>query len=286
MNEYSCMMDMNKFGAARDARADYIKHREFWQNGLQVMEEVSASLESYLALLEKKYADFDSLYEEAMERIDTLAAIYAGVNTVQGREYVLRLKALMREYKKRYSLEGINFNALFFLHSKIKDLRDTSFSGFPSLDHSSFPGDARAAATGQTITVKHQWVTFERNGSCFIVPYDRLEIIEFRNADFRNDPAKNGFSLYYHGMPLEVRDIFGSWTPRKTRPAYFVILELAGIPVCYAASGIGKKILSRKDIILPALRNVSRSGLSRGSLRLFGRNHLFIHPNDGESRST
>ncbi|HSV96521.1 MAG TPA: hypothetical protein VLM75_06235 [Spirochaetota bacterium] len=266
-------------GAARDRLAEYEKHREFWQNGLQVVEEVSASLESSLALLEKKYADFDSLYNEAMDRIDTLAAIYAGVNTIQGREYVLRLKALMREYKNRYSLEGINFNALYFLHSKIKDLRNTSFSGFPSLDHSSCDRDAGAAVTGQTITVKHRWVTFERNGSCFIVPYDRLEIIEYRKADLRNDPGMNGFSLHRDGAPLEVRDIFASTTSAKTRPAFFVIVGLDGIPACYAASGIGKKILSRRDIISPALRNVSRGGLSRGSLRLFGRNHLFIHPN-------
>ncbi len=115
------MRGLNTDTAARDRIYEYEKHREFWQNGLQLIEEVSASLESSLALLEKKYADFDSIYEEAMDRIDELAAIYSGINTIQGREYVLRLKALMREYRNRYSIEGINFNALYYLQARIRN---------------------------------------------------------------------------------------------------------------------------------------------------------------------
>ncbi|RPI92190.1 MAG: hypothetical protein EHM32_09470, partial [Spirochaetales bacterium] len=222
------MMAVNLSDNARTHLTGYDKHREFWQNGLQVIEEISASLESSIALLEKKYSDFDSLYDEAMDRIESLASIYAGVNTLHGREYVLRLKALMREYRKRYSLEGINFNALYYLHSRIKELRDTSFSEFPRMDHSPDESNTRAAVTGHTLTIKHQWVTFERNGSYFIMPYRKLEILEYRKADFWDDPGKNGFSLNRNGMLLEVRDIFGSTTPAKTRPVFFVIVELDG----------------------------------------------------------
>ncbi len=269
---------------ANNLRNEYEQHREFWQNGLQIIEELSASLESSLALLEKKYADFDSIYDTAMGSINTLAAIYAGVNTVQGHEYVLRLKSLMREYRKRYSIEGINFNALYYLHSRIKDLRDKSFSDFPRLDHSPAQTVTRPAATVKTLTVKHRWITFERNGSCFIVPYGRLEIIEYRNADLRSDPERMGFLLYRDGAALEIRDIFASTTSNKIRPAFFVIVESNGIASCFAASRIGKKILSRRDIISPALKPPSHGGLARGSLRLFGRNHLFIHPDDPHRR--
>lgn len=279
------MTGLNTDTIARDRMYEYEKHREFWQNGLQLIEEVSASLESSLALLEKKYADFDSIYDEAMDRIDELAAIYSGINTIQGREYVLRLKALMREYRNRYSIEGINFNALYYLQARIRELRDKSFIDFPRLQHSPPERETTPRTDEPVLPIKHRWVTFERNGSCFIVPFERLEIIDHHGADLRPDQGMRGFSLYRDGVRLEIRDIFASTTSVKTRPAFFIIVEMEGVSVCYAASNIGKKILSRRDIISPRLRSVPGGGISRGSLRLFGRNHLFIHPNYQARRS-
>ncbi len=81
------------------------------------------------------------------------------------------------------------------------------------------------------------------------MPFERLEIIDHHGADLRPDRGMRGFSLYRDGVRLEIRDIFASTTSAKTRPAFFIIVEMEGVSVCYAASNIGKKILSRRDII-------------------------------------
>lgn len=270
---------------AIDRRAEYEKHLEFWQNGLQAIEEISSSLETSLARLEKKYSDFETLYDQAMDRIDALAGIYAGVNTIQGREYVLRLKALMRDYRRRYTLEGINFNAIHFLHSRIRELRDQSFNDFPNLTHTQAGTVESVRPERRSIVVRYRWVTFERNGSWFILPYDTLNIFEFREADLVGGGRKNRFSLRLDGVELEVLDLLSSSMVEKARPSHIVVVGLGDKKFCYAASVPGKRILSRSDFIIEGLRDVRDTGLSRGHIRLFGRKHLYIDPRDTARRN-
>jgi hypothetical protein len=270
---------------AIDRRAEYEKHLEFWQNGLQAIEEISSSLETSLARLEKKYSDFETLYDQAMDGIDALAGIYAGVNTIQGREYVLRLKALMRDYRRRYTLEGINFNAIHFLHSRIRELRDQSFNDFPNLTHTPAETVESVRPERRSIVVRYRWVTFERNGSWFILPYDTLNILELRKANLVGGGRKNRFSLRLDGVVLEVLDLLSSSMAEKTRPSHIMVVGLGGEKFCYAATVPGKRILSRSDFIIEGLRGVRDTGLSRGHIRLFGRKHLYIDPRDTARRN-
>ncbi len=268
-----------------DRRAEYEKHLEFWQNGLQVIEEISSSLETSLGMLEKKYSDFETLYDQAMDRIDALAGIYAGVNTIQGREYVLRLKALMRDYRRRYTLEGINFNAIHFLHSRIRELRDRSFSDFPNLTHTPAVAVESVPPERPSIVVRFKWVTFERNGSWFILPYDTLNILEFRKANLVPGGRQNRFLLRLEGVDLEVLDLLSSSMVEKTRPPHIVVVGLGDEKYCYAASVPGKRILSRRDCIIDGLKNVRNNGYFRGHIRLFGQKHLYIDPRDMARRN-
>lgn len=277
---------MSKFDthATTDRRSEYEKHLEFWQNGLQVIEEISSSLETSLAKLEKKYSDFESLYDQAMDRIDELSGIYAGVNTLQGREYVLRLKALMRDYRRRYTLEGINFNAIHFLHSRIRELRDRSFSDFPNLTHIPAGTVESVCPERRSIVVRYRWITFERNGSWFILPYDTLDVLEFRKANLAGGGRQNRFTLLLEGTELELLDLLSSSMAEKVRPSYIVVVGLGDNRYCYAASAMGKRILSRRDFIIEGLKDIRDKGFSRGHIRLFGRKHLYIDPRDTARR--
>ena len=274
-------MDDYIAGARKDALGD---HLEFWRNGLQVIEEISSTLETSLARLEKKYSDFETLYDQVMDRIDALAGIYAGVNTIQGREYVLRLKALMRDYHRRYTLEGIDFNAIHFLQSRIREQRDRSFSDFPNLAHAPEKAIGQADPGPRSIVVRYRWITLERNGSWFILPYDTLRILEYHKADMVAGGREKRFILRLDGAELPILDLFSSSTIEKKRPAYLAVVGLGTDLFCYAASALGKRIFSRREFIIGGLRGVRATGLSRGHIRLFGRKHLYIDPRDSAPR--
>jgi hypothetical protein len=87
---------------------EYQHYRNFWQSNLQKIEEISDLIERSLFRLEKKYADFQSLYDAITDRIDLLTSIYSHYNSLLGLEYLLKLKAIMSDYRKRYTHEGIN----------------------------------------------------------------------------------------------------------------------------------------------------------------------------------
>ena len=78
----------------------YQRYREFWQNNIQGIEDIIGIIEKQLFQLERQYSDFDSAYDEIVSQIDILSSIHSCFNTMSGKEYILKLKSLLKEYKK------------------------------------------------------------------------------------------------------------------------------------------------------------------------------------------
>lgn len=255
------------------------RYRDFWQNNLQAIDEISSSLDRSLSSLEKRYADFDALYEEIMDQIDVLASIYAHYETLAGREYLLRLRALLREYRFTHSHRAIDFNAIFYMQAKVRELRDRCFEDYPRIARGAAPRDtgSRSAISGPA--TRFRWITFERSGSWFIVPYDEAELISSREAE--HQPELERATIRRNGEALHVYDPFSAASRRLgaggKAPAYFVILSRHGRRYCLAADSPGRRIMARFDIVGARLRPL-KAGIARGSLRLFGRRHLCLHP--------
>jgi len=266
--------------------SNYHKYREFWQNNLQGIDSITKNLENDLFKLEKKYSDFESIYDEIMDQIDILSSIYSNFNSIQGQEYILSLKSLLKEYKKKHTHDGMNFNAIYYLHSKISELTNNSINKFPKLNHSSniYTENNKKIETHlytnrYTNRIRpHKWITFFRNGSWFITPYMEIQIVKFNDAEIFSSYESDTMFIKIDGKLLEVIDLFSKspeWCDKHI--TYFLIITQNVEIKCYAVNKIGKKILAKKNFIKAALKPFKKKNLiSSGCLRLFGKNHIYI----------
>jgi hypothetical protein len=258
----------------------YRKYSEFWQNNLQSIEEIASSLQSSISRLEKKYADFDEQYEEIQKQIDVLSSMYAGYNVMLGRDYLLKLRALMKEYRIRYSHEGINFNAIHFLQQKIVELREKSFSGYPALTHE----ETLAEWTPVPVPIRldpeqarFRWITFERSGFRFITAHNGCRVYGAGELPGGISSA-TGRPFVTHGTAdIEITDLL----PPLDRPPLparrHVVVTRGDSDVCYAADRVFRTILAGSDVIIHGVRPVRAGRLRLGSVRLFGHRHFYIY---------
>ena len=84
-----------------DSEYKYVKYNDFWQNSYQRLDDITKSLERDFFDLEKRHFGSDSIYENIITKIDILSSIYSSLNNLHGREYLLKLKALMKDIKNR-----------------------------------------------------------------------------------------------------------------------------------------------------------------------------------------
>ena len=261
----------------------YQKYREFWQNNLQGIEEITKTLEKHLLRLEKQYSDFDSVYNDIIYQIDVLSSLFSSYNTIKGNEYVFKLKSMLKDYKKRYTHEGIDFNALYYIHSKILELVHISMEEFPKLEHSIQFNHKKEVneSNRQSINdnMPFRWITFFRNGSWFIIPFEELHAIEYRNAEMFSSYESDNTFIKINNRLLQVKDFFTkSSFIDQGHPNYYIIVKNKNNKIkCFAANKIGKKIFANKDIVITSLKPFRKKyKISSGCIRIFGKSHIYL----------
>jgi len=257
--------------------ADYTR---FWQDNIQKLEEISGNLDILVNNLELEYSHFESIYSKIELDIDILSSIYAGVNALRGHEYILKLNAVIKEYRRHYTRDGIDFTLINFLISKINELRDESVSFFPGLEHqerkiTSIP--AESADYSRFLSRPYKWITFERNKSWFMTPFSDITVVPLEAATIYLKEDKDLFTLTLNDTDYSGRDIFSEFYKNAPLPSFFLIID-SGTQV-YAATRIGKKIYAGVDFIsarITPFRQIRRTPLAGGRVRIFGKNHIYL----------
>jgi hypothetical protein len=265
----------------------YLKYNDFWQNSLQRLEGITKNIEQNFNHLEKQYYNFDKFYNEIITEIDILASIYSSHNNLQGKEYILKLKALLTHYKKRYSHEGIDFNIIHFLNTKINKLREISIKQFPKMEHS-YSVSEDISDENDNIdpniqrynelknSSKYKWITFQRNGSWFITQCSKFQIIREEEPQLP-DSNEAKINIKYEDSVLPVTDIFSGFRRnKKEQIKLFLIIKLKNKLKCYAVNKLGKVVMADTDFITPHLRAFEKSKISSGRFRIFGKNHIYL----------
>ncbi|HOT44450.1 MAG TPA: hypothetical protein PLC28_06150 [Spirochaetota bacterium] len=261
-------------------RDEYRDYGELWNFNLQKIETIQNEIEKSIHDLENKYVDFETAYAGITRQLDVLSSIYSGYNTVKGAEPVMRLKAVLETYRKRYTRESLDFNLVYGLLIKIADMRSASFEDFPRLVHDESP----VAVTGGEITgrdysrMPHKWITFERNRSWFIAPFSSVTIVKSSNFSIEAVEKPDFLAIDIGRKTVKVKDIFVKSLDHAGSPRCVIMLD--GAARNYAADRIGRRIFAARDIIRPMVkpfRTVRSHPLSPGRLRLFGQNHLFLN---------
>lgn len=265
----------------------YIKYNDFWQNSIQRIEGITKNLEQNFYKLEKKYYDFDKFHDEIITEIDILASIYSSYNNLKGREYILKLKAILAHYKKKYSHDEIEFKVIHFLNSKINKLRELSIEKFPKMEHS-YSVYKDNSHDREKIdpniqkynklknTAKYKWITFQRNGSWFITQCDMFQIIRQEESQII-DNNKLKLSINYDDTVVPVIDIFSKFAGnKKERIKLLLIINFQNKLECYAVNKPGKIIMANNDFITPHLKAFEKNKISSGRFRIFGKNHIYL----------
>jgi hypothetical protein len=263
-----------------NTRPSYHDYGDLWNFNLQKIEQIHQRIEESIRDLENSYAGFESRYADLDHQLDILSSIYAGYNTITGLEDIMKLKALLRTYRRRYTREGMDFDLVHSLMTRISDARSVSFESFPALSH-----DSTAVACKRPDTVlkdysgkKYKWITFERNRSWFIVPYRSIEIKRSSGFPVISVEEPDIINVDIDGRVVRSRDIFIKSPDRPEKPRY--ILMINGDRNNLAAGNLGREIFSDHDFISPMIKpfkKASSNALSPGRVRLFGRNHILLY---------
>ncbi len=257
-----------------------LTYTTFWQDNLEKISLVQKDLDRSLNQLEKEYVCFEEVYRELEEDLDLLSSLYAGLNTIEGMEYLQKFRAMIHNYKSLYTREGIDFETLNFLTMKINELRDISFEDFPCLDHIEKEKKTRVKPQKETSGSEDKpfkWITFRRNCSWFIVFFNTLRIIDAEVTSCNFLKEQNLIEVSIEDRSFEALDIFGEFTSPPNNPKYFIEIDNGR---AYAADSLGKRIYSSHDIVsgkITPFNRVTRSSIASGRVRLFGRQHLFIN---------
>lgn len=259
----------------------YRDYGDLWNFNLQKIEQIHQRVEESIRILETNYAGFEARYADLDHQLDILSSIYAGYNTIAGLEDIMKLKAVLRTYRERYTREGMDFDLVHSLMERISDARSVSFESFPALSH-----DSSDASTGRTDTVrkdysgkKYKWITFQRNHSWFIVPYRSIEIKRSSGFPVVSIEEPDFINVNIDGRIVRSRDIFIKFPDGPENPRYILMID--GDRNNLAAGSLGREIYSDHDFISPMIKpftKASSNALSPGRIRLFGRNHILLYP--------
>ncbi|MBN1532630.1 MAG: hypothetical protein JXA20_08210 [Spirochaetes bacterium] len=267
---------MQADGVHTDAPGPVERHAEYWSGSLQTMEDLHQEIHHFLHVLNLKYGDFESVYRELTSRIDVLASIYSGHNTIEGTEKLLRLKALVERYARRYTREGLDLPLLDSILARIREMRDKSFEDFPLLHHyEAVPGEA-GMERPQMESHGHRWVTLRQCGSWFITPCGNLKILapgEYRiiSRDDRDQAViayEGGIAMTRILLQREIQPL----------PPDLSVLVLDHGERSFFSEKNGRRIYAKTDIISPLITPF-RGGpftVSPGRVRLFGIPHIYI----------
>ncbi len=263
----------------------YIDYSEFWQNSLQKIEEIEQKLNRTIYELEKKYFGFDDIYEKAEEEINTLLSIYSSFNCFEGIEYIFRLSSLIKNYKNRYTHNGIDFKLIHFLLSKISDLRDRSLENFPHIVHTEKNGPIAQVIAGNNADPEdpqyhkrpYKWLTFMRNGSWFIVPFQNIKILNDSDVEFISFEKPDTVIIRYNDKLFTAKDFFADINRGYKNPTRYLLID-SGKKV-FAADKTGKKIFARNDFLKEKIipfKELKNNLISPGHIKIFGKNHILV----------
>jgi hypothetical protein len=207
-----------------------------------------------------------------------LSSIYSSYNNLKGKDYILKLRAVLKNLNNNHNYDSNNFELIHHLYSKIDKLRNASFESFPAMDHSSITTamrieDQHSAAAHEN--AKYKWITFSRNRSWFIFRYNSFMIIKNEDAEIIHE-GSNDYLRIDSGKYKIINLLSRDKLTEINHPAFFLLIEHKNQTECYAAGRPGKRIFSEKDVISPKIIPFQKSKKYKGRVRIFGKNHIYM----------
>ena len=264
-------------GAVKTLRdEDYELYRNFWQSNIQSIHQISKELEHTIIELERRSADFDECYETIESKLNTLHAIYRSYATIDGDEYILKLKALVADHRAELERQTVSFNVIHFLLDKIRTYESEKIERFPGAEYAEKKIGYRPIPLTLAENAGFKWISFMRNGSWFMARYTRAQIVPSASVK-KTDIGSLPTSIIYEGETYPVRDLFSASSPEPVlNPELFVIIEHNGFR-CFAADRTGRRIIAGGDALSKKIEPFSsENSCARGFVRIAGTRYILL----------
>lgn len=260
-------------------------YNTFWQTNLETIDKITQKLEKKILELDNKSVKINNFFKELETEIDTLCSIYSCFNTFAGKGYILKLKAILTNQMQHFKSANMKFDTIYFLIEKINALRNNNFENFPVLKHfdtktpETIPEKTIESPTN-VIKWNHEnaafkWISFKRNGSWFIIPYNTKLYIQAKFAEYNTDNKDNPFILY-NNTKYQVTDLFAKAnTIYKSEAKIFICLNNKS--ECFSADKIGKVFISNKNFISMKTKKFNiNSSLAEGYIKFCGKRYILL----------
>jgi hypothetical protein len=257
---------------------DFELYREYWERNRDFFGQISHDLEKRLINLEKHSFQFKDIYIEIESAIAALMTSYKSDTHAVAHEFLLMMLAHIRDHREEIEKQQISFNVIHFILKKIRSYEEERFSKFPSVSQS------EELHTTSKIKLSHfaenksfKWITFNRNGSWFVAPYEMLDIVPYRIAPFVVDPHTPENMIEFNDTRYRVNDLFSSTlgSPPPDPSCYIIIQNQKSD--CFAADHRGKRYLSSRNFIRNKIEPFrSQIGFASGFIRLGGIRHIYL----------
>ncbi|HNX58129.1 MAG TPA: hypothetical protein PKK43_03455 [Spirochaetota bacterium] len=259
---------------------DYALYREYWENTKDIISSVSNRMESRLIELEKQSLQFDRVYHEIESALSTLSSLYAKTGTTAAQDFLLKMRAHVREHRSQIGKQKVAFNVIHFLHDKIRTYEESRFSSFPDIESDShIESVSFTRCSYHNENYPYKWFSFHRNGSWFLTRYESLNLVPYRIVPYSCNNSDSRNIIEYNDEKYSVIDLFSKSNGiQSPDPSFYAIIKHKSKAYCFAADRKGKRILARKDFIsqkiTPFSEHVSKAD---GFVSLAGAR--FIHLN-------
>lgn len=254
-------------------------YTEFWSDNLQKIETAHKNLENSINELEKKYSDFEPDYNNIKELVELLLSIYKDLQFLPGYEEIKELKELLSYYNKKFSKKALDFEYINKLVMEIGEKLNKNFSDFPIVNHlRNYQNKYSVYRKINYDIYKYKWVTFKRNNSWFILPFNKIKIIHANEFELEYYENSDTVDVKYNDKIITAVDIFSKSTADIKEPTYCVVTDNDNHK--YLADQVGRTFCSKNNIIKPLLKKfekIKTSRISSGRVRIFGINHILLN---------
>jgi hypothetical protein len=261
----------------------YKSYNKFWQQNAESIDKISQKLEKEIIAFEKESQSVNSFLNSIEISLDSLCSIYSAFNTIAGRDYILKLKAVISKQKRLLTNGHNKFDTIFYLLDRINKLKKESLQAFPALKHDHTNIDNKALFikpdSNKTSIINKKsfkWITFKRNGSWFITPYkDKFHI----KANQTNQVSQNSSAekkVFYRRKKYTVIDLFSiSYKTHYTEPEIY--LNIDNSEYFYSIDMFGKTFMANNNFVKKSIhRFKKRSTISQGYVRFAGQRYIYL----------
>lgn len=274
---------MKKFNP--DILNDY-SYSKFLTGNREILHDLNSQLKGITTRITTQHERMLEEIEELFYKINVSTAINQSYSDIRLSESIIKLKAILNDFKSKMDSNTSNLKVIRHILNKIDKLNEKIFTESDTLKDTDETEYVKAEIVNgnepEKIVEKqeftYKWITFRRNNSWFIVPFNEFEKIDTRERIKFINP-ENGFSeAILDSRRIFIMDFMKNLNNEDIYPKYILILN-SGTSY-YAADIIGKQIHSNRDIIHPLINEISGKNkrFYIGRVKIMGKNHFYINP--------